>query len=38
LIPSAGGAFEISKGGEKVFSKLEQGRFPAYQEIPLLLL
>ncbi len=38
LVPSSGGAFEISKGGKKVYSKLETGRFPAYQEVPLLLL
>ncbi len=38
LIESGGGAFEISVNGKKVFSKLDLGRFPAYQEIPLLLL
>ena len=34
---SGGGAFEVSVDGEKVFSKLDLGRFPAYQEIPRLL-
>ncbi|TYS79147.1 SelT/SelW/SelH family protein [Rossellomorea aquimaris] len=28
LIPSSGGAFEISVGGEKVYSKLDTGVFP----------
>jgi selT/selW/selH-like putative selenoprotein len=37
LVESSGGAFEISVGDRKVFSKLDLGRFPAYQEIPLLL-
>lgn len=32
------GAFEISKDGKLVFSKLRTGRFPAYQEVPGLLL
>lgn len=35
---SSGGAFEVFVGDQKVFSKLDLGRFPAYQEIPLLLL
>ena len=38
LIESSGGAFEISVNGKRVFSKLDLGRFPAYQEIPGLLL
>ena len=38
LVPSSGGAFEVTVGDTKVFSKLELGRFPAYQEIPLLLM
>jgi len=38
LVESGGGAFEVSVNGKKVFSKLDLGRFPAYQEIPLLLL
>ena len=33
----SGGAFEIELDGRKIFSKLDLGRFPAYQEIPLLL-
>ena len=37
LVPSGGGAFEVTVDGKKVFSKLELGRFPAYQEIALLL-
>lgn len=28
LIPSSGGAFEVSVGSEKVYSKLETGTFP----------
>jgi selenoprotein W-related protein len=28
LVPSSGGAFEVSAGGEMVYSKLETGRFP----------
>ncbi len=28
LIPSSGGAFEVSVDGAKVFSKLETGKFP----------
>jgi len=38
LIESSGGAFEVSVNGRKVFSKLALKRFPAYQEIPTLLL
>lgn len=34
---SKGGAFEVSVDGQRVFSKLEEGRFPAYREIPGLL-
>jgi selenoprotein W-related protein len=33
LVPSDGGRFEVSIDGKKVFSKLETGRFPEYQEI-----
>ncbi len=29
LIPSSGGAFEVSVGDEKIYSKLETGRFPS---------
>jgi len=28
LVPSTGGAFEVSVDGNKVYSKLETGRFP----------
>ena len=34
LIPSKGGAFEVTVDGRKIFSKLELDRFPAYREIP----
>ncbi len=37
LVRSGGGAFEVSVGGKKVFSKLALKRFPAYREIPGLL-
>jgi len=37
LIESKGGAFEVTVDGKRVFSKLELGRFPAYQEIPRLI-
>ncbi len=33
LIPSSGGVFEVSLGGELIFSKKEQGRFPEDGEI-----
>jgi len=33
LIKSAGGAFEISLDGKKIFSKLDLGRFPEDSEI-----
>jgi selenoprotein W-related protein len=33
LVPSDGGRFEVSVDGKLVFSKLETGRFPEYQEI-----
>lgn len=35
-MPSKGGAFEVFLGDVQVYSKLATGRFPAYQEIPLL--
>ncbi|MFN0242814.1 MAG: SelT/SelW/SelH family protein [Planctomycetota bacterium] len=38
LVPSKGGAFEVLVDGKLRFSKLERKRFPAYQEIPNLLL
>jgi len=28
LVPSGGGAFEISINGEKIYSKLQSGEFP----------
>ncbi len=33
LVPSDGGRFEVSIDGKQVFSKLQTGRFPEYQEI-----
>lgn len=33
LIKSKGGAFEIRRDDELVFSKLETGRFPSHDEI-----
>ena len=33
LIPSDSGRFEVSIDGRRIFSKLETGRFPEYQEI-----
>lgn len=29
IIPSSGGAFEVIVDGEKIYSKLETGRFPS---------
>jgi len=37
LVPADGGVFEVSLDGRKLFSKKDLGRFPAYQEIPILL-
>ena len=34
LVPSSGGAFEVSLDGELIYSKLETGRFPEPAEIP----
>ena len=34
LVESSGGAFEVEVDGKLVFSKLKDGRFPAYQEVP----
>lgn len=36
-MPAGGGVFEVSLEGRKIFSKKDLGRFPAYQEIPILL-
>ena len=33
LIPSGGGAFEISVNGKKIYSKLETGEFPDFDAI-----
>jgi selenoprotein W-related protein len=33
LIPSSGGAFEVTVNGEKIFSKLDTGIFPVTAEI-----
>ncbi|MCL0101872.1 Rdx family protein [Dehalococcoidia bacterium] len=33
LVPGGKGAFEVSLGGELIFSKLDKGRFPAIQEL-----
>jgi len=33
LVPSGGGAFEISVHGQKIYSKLETGEFPNFDAI-----
>ena len=33
IVPSKGGRFEVSLDGEKIFSKLEEGRFPEPGEL-----
>jgi len=33
LVRSSGGAFEVRKDGELIFSKLQTGRFPEPEEI-----
>ncbi|PLR95240.1 hypothetical protein CVD19_14780 [Bacillus sp. T33-2] len=33
LVPISGGAFEVTVNGEKVYSKLDTGVFPASEEI-----
>ena len=33
LVPSRGGRFEVSLDGKKIFSKLEEGRFPEPGEL-----
>ena len=38
LIKSGGGAFEVTVDDRLVFSKLQLKRFPAFQEIPNLML
>jgi selenoprotein W-related protein len=37
LIPSSGERFEVTIDGKLVFSKLEKGRFPQFEEIRALL-
>lgn len=37
LVPKGGGVFEVLVNGNLVFSKDQLGRFPAYQEVPLLI-
>ena len=37
LVGGSGGAFEVTVDDRLVFSKLQQGRFPSYSEIPSLL-
>jgi selenoprotein W-related protein len=33
LVPSGGGRFELSVDGELIFSKLQEGHFPEYDEV-----
>ena len=33
LVPSRGGCFELTVGGQRVYSKLETGRFPSEDEM-----
>lgn len=33
LVPSSGGAFEVTVNGKKLYSKLETGKFPDPDEI-----
>ena len=33
IIPSGGGAFEVSVNGKLIFSKLSEGRFPDLKEL-----
>jgi len=33
LVPAAGGKFELSVDGELIFSKLQEGHFPEYDEV-----
>lgn len=37
LVGGGGGVFDVEVDGELVFSKAEQGRFPAVGEIPQLI-
>lgn len=38
LIEGSGGRFEVTVDGKLVFSKADLDRFPAYQEVPNLVL
>ena len=38
LAPSTGGVFEVDLDGRRIFSKAALDRFPAYQEVPRLVL
>jgi len=33
LVPSGGGAFEVSVNGQKIYSKLQTGEFPDFNAI-----
>jgi selT/selW/selH-like putative selenoprotein len=33
-VQSGGGAFEVSRDGKTIYSKLSEGRFPKDQEVP----
>jgi len=33
LVPSDGGRFELTVDGELIYSKLQEGRFPEYDEV-----
>ena len=33
LVPSSGGAFEVSLDGDLIYSKLKTGRFPGEKEV-----
>ena len=33
LVPSSGGAFEVSLDGDLIYSKLKTGRFPEPEEV-----
>ena len=33
LVPSSGGAFEVSLDGDLIYSKLKTGRFPVVKEV-----
>lgn len=33
LVPAGGGAFEVSVDGKKIYSKLQTGEFPNFDDI-----